>query len=62
MQSKKPSPPRNDSDSVHSSLRASVLEHLFLGQLLRALWNADCRQIQVLRSEVDSAGYDVVVV
>jgi hypothetical protein len=48
--------------SRHSSLRANILEHVFLAELLRALWTAGHRQIEVLRSEVDSAGYDVVVV
>lgn len=47
--------------SVHSSLRASILEHVFLGELLSALWAKRIRRIEVLRSEVDAAGYDLVV-
>lgn len=37
-----------------------MVEHLFVGELLRLFWvqNAD---VQVLRPEVDAAGYDVVL-
>ena len=51
----------DDHDSRHSSLRASILEHLFLGQLLRELWRRGDRNIELLRAEVDASGYDIVV-
>lgn len=44
-----------------SSTREKVLEHLFLGELLRCLWTQGRRDIEVLRGEVDKGGYDVVV-
>jgi hypothetical protein len=50
----------NDS-FLHSSLREKVLEHLFVGDLLRCLWRLGRRDIEVLRAEVDYAGYDLVV-
>jgi hypothetical protein len=36
-----------------------VLEHLFVGDLLRALWRRGRRDIEVLRAEVDAGGYDL---
>jgi hypothetical protein len=57
--------PASDSDAsalfLQSSLREKVLEHLFIGELLRTLWIAGRRDIEVLRAEVDSSGYDVVL-
>lgn len=43
-----------------STRREKVVEHLLVGELLRHFWvqNAD---VQVLRPEVDAAGYDVVL-
>jgi len=56
-----PVAPADDHDSRHSSLRASILEHLFLGQLLRELWRRGDRNIELLRAEVDASGYDIVL-
>jgi hypothetical protein len=53
--------PGNDSHFLRSSLREKVIEHLFLGELLRHLWRDGVREIGVLRSEVDNCGYDVVL-
>jgi hypothetical protein len=50
--------------SVHSfdsSLREQALAHLFLGQLLAFMWRNGARDIEVLKSEVDRGGYDVVL-
>src|SRR6267142_5332439 len=44
-----------------SSLREQALGHLFLGQLLAFLWRNGARDIEVLKSEVDRGGYDVVL-
>ena len=46
---------------LQSSLREKLLEHLFVGDLLRALWRKGRRDIEVLRAEIDYAGYDLVV-
>ena len=52
---------RNESpDPAHyseSSARENLIEHVFLGELLRGLWRKDVRDLEVLRPEVDSGGY-----
>jgi len=50
--------------SVHSfdsSLREQALGHIFLGQLLAFMWRNGHRDIEVLKSEVDRGGYDLVL-
>lgn len=47
--------------SEHSSALEKLLEHLFVGDLLRCLWTAGVRDMEVLRAEVDRGGYDVVL-
>jgi hypothetical protein len=47
--------------STESSLREKIIEHLFVGDLLRCLWLKGIRDIEVLRSEVDRSGYDLVL-
>src|SRR5688572_9636258 len=54
-------PMSDESLFLHSSLREKVLEHLFVGDLLRCLWRLGRRDIEVLRAEVDYAGYDLVL-
>jgi len=49
------------SHSHDSSLREKVIEHLFVGDVLRCLWCRGGREIEVLRTEVDRSGYDLVV-
>lgn len=46
---------------LHSSARENVLEHLFIGELLRTLWCEGVHDVEVLRSEVDDRGYDLVI-
>jgi hypothetical protein len=47
--------------SEDSSLREQALGHIFLGQLLAAMWRSGRRDIEVLKSEVDRGGYDLVL-
>jgi hypothetical protein len=47
--------------SSDSSLREQALGHVFLGQLLTFMWRNSGRDIEVLKSEVDRGGYDVVL-
>src|SRR5882762_6681513 len=47
--------------SADSSLREQALGHLFLGQLLAFMWRKGARDIEVLKSEVDRGGYDIVL-
>ena len=56
-----PNPEFDLSHALHSSLREKVLEHLFIGDLLRSLWRQGRRDIEVLRAEIDFAGYDLVL-
>ena len=45
----------------HATLLAKALELRFLAELSSALWRNGCRDFEVLRSETDTAGYDVVI-
>ena len=47
-------------NNTWSSYREAVLEHLFVGELLRTLWLRGIHA-EVLRPFVDDAGYDLVV-
>lgn len=49
------------SPSHYSSGLEKVLEHRFIAELTAALWLEGCRDFEVLRSEVDASGYDLVV-
>ena len=51
----------NDKHSTHSSYREKLVEHLFVGELLRLLWRKDFFNLGVLKPEVDNDGYDVVL-
>jgi hypothetical protein len=41
--------------------RENLVEHVFLGELLRGLWRRNVRDLEVLRPEVDSGGYDLAL-
>ncbi len=47
--------------SVHSTLRENIIEHLFAGELLRRLWQHDIFDAEILKSEFDAGGYDLVL-
>jgi hypothetical protein len=47
--------------STDSSLREQALGHAFLAQLLTFMWRRDARDIEVLKSEVDRGGYDLLL-
>jgi hypothetical protein len=46
---------------VHSTLRERIVEHVFVGEALRKLWQRGVTDVEVLRSEFDAGGYDVVM-
>ena len=46
-------------DSIFSSHREALLEHLFVADVLRTLWLRGIRRVGVLKPQVDD-GYDVV--
>jgi hypothetical protein len=52
---------RDERQFRNSSHREKVVEHVFLGELLRHLWVARIAGVQVLKPEVDAAGYDLVL-
>lgn len=44
----------------HSSYREKLIEHLFIGELLKLSWlKYDC-DLEVAKPEVDNAGYDII--
>jgi hypothetical protein len=51
----------SDEHYRHSVLREVILEHLLVGELLRVLWSRGVYDAEVLRSEFDAGGYDLVV-
>ncbi|KYG25482.1 hypothetical protein SE92_33830 [Bradyrhizobium sp. AT1] len=47
--------------SSASSVREQALFHLLLGELMAARWRQGRHDIEVLKSEVDRSGYDIVL-
>lgn len=47
--------------SHHSTLRERIVEHVFVGEALRALWRRGIADVEILRSEFDAHGYDLVM-
>lgn len=50
-----------DPHSQHSSRREKILEASFIGGLLSELWQREMYDAEILRSDVDAAGYDLVL-
>jgi hypothetical protein len=50
-----------DAHSLHSMLRERIVEHVFIGEMLRMLWRKGVMDVEVLRSESDAYGYDLVL-
>jgi hypothetical protein len=48
-------------DSVYSSYREMLLEHLFAGAVMRHLWLDGYRRLEMLKPQVDNSGYDIVL-
>jgi hypothetical protein len=51
----------NDRHTTNSSLRERIVEHFFVGSTLRRLWQLGVLNVEVLRSEFDAHGYDIVL-
>lgn len=51
----------NEQHSVQSVLRERIIEHVFVGEALRRLWQLGVAEVEVLRSEFDAGGYDLVL-
>lgn len=46
---------------LKSSYREKVVEHIFVGELLRHLWANGLDGVEILTPEVDASGYDLVL-
>ena len=46
---------------IHAVLRERIVEHVFVGEVLRRLWQRGVTDVEVLRSEFDAGGYDLVM-
>jgi hypothetical protein len=53
--------PDLDLHFIYSTLRERIVEHVFVGDVLRRLWQIGITDVEVLRSEFDSGGYDLVL-
>jgi hypothetical protein len=47
--------------STRSSYREILLEHLFVGEVMRRLWMRRIAEFEVLKPQVDDSGYDLVL-
>src|SRR5690242_10579129 len=52
----------NAAHHLYSTWTEELMEHVFVGEALRALWRRGVFDVEVLRSEFDSHGYDLVMV
>lgn len=50
-----------DPNTYQSSYREKLIEHLFVGELLRFAWLEKQAELEVARPEVDRSGYDVIL-
>ncbi len=48
-------------ESTHSSYREKLFEHIFVGELMRAMWAKSRTRLEVLTPQVDNSGYDLVI-
>lgn len=46
---------------LKSRYREKVVEHIFVGELLRHLWSHGMDGVEILTPEVDASGYDLVL-
>lgn len=50
-----------DRHFTHSTLRERIVEHVFVGDVLRALWRRGVTDVEILHPEFDAHGYDAVL-
>ena len=48
-------------NSLLSSYREMLLEHLFAGDVMRHVWLSGVKRLEVLKPQVDHGGYDMVL-
>lgn len=44
----------------HSTFREKLVEHLFIGELLKLSWQTENCSLEVAKPEVDNSGYDLI--
>ena len=47
--------------SRHSSCREMLIEHLFVGEVMRHVWVSGGKRLEILKPQVDDGGYDLVL-
>ena len=47
--------------SFYSSRREKLLESLFAGEVLKELWQREIYEVDLLHSDIDASGYDIVL-
>ncbi len=52
---------RMSKHTEHSSFREKLVEHLFIGELLKQSWRLGRCDVEVAKPEVDNAGYDLIL-
>ena len=45
---------------LKSSFRENLIEHLFIGELLKISWSRVEYSLEVSKPEVDASGYDII--
>jgi hypothetical protein len=50
-----------DRHFTHSTLRERIVEHVFVGDVLRTLWRRGVTDVEILRPEFDAHDYDLVM-
>lgn len=53
--------PNTNLDYMESSFRKKMLEHIFISELMQEAWFKHHTTIEILKSELDSFGYDLVL-
>jgi hypothetical protein len=48
--------------AAYSVLRERIVEHVFIGDAMRRLWQLGIFDVEVLRGEFDTSGYDLVMI
>lgn len=46
---------------LNSSFREKLIEHLFVGELLKLAWQSKNYSLEVSKPEVDNSGYDLIL-
>ncbi len=55
------SPVNSDSTFLNSTFYEQLVEHVFITEVLQEVWYSFGKMAEVLRSEIDTSGYDVVI-